>query len=76
MTFKKIQVTHVDKGDDKIVITKPTRSTSTGPITRTKAKSTIALSTKLTSEHTHFLKTTRKHDVYQPTITLTSLGAK
>ena len=76
MTSKKIQVTHVDKGDDKIVITKPTRCTSTSLITRSKAKSTIAPSTELTSEHTHLLKTTGKRDVYQPAITLTSLRAK
>ena len=64
MTFKKAQATHVDKGNDKIDITQLTYNTSMGTMTHSKAKSTIALSTKLESENTHLLKTMGTHDSY------------
>ena len=64
MTFKKAQATHVDKGDDKIVITQLTYNTSMDAMIHSKAKSTTALSTKLASENTPFLKTIGTHDSY------------
>ena len=73
---KKAQVAHVDKGNDNIIITQSTHSTSTCPMTCSKVKSTTVPSTKLASEHTHLLKTTGMHDSYQPVITLASLGSK
>lgn len=44
MTFKNTQVAHVNKGDDKIVITQATNSTSKSPMTSSKEKSTYVFS--------------------------------
>ena len=76
MTPKRNQVVHVNKGDDKIVITQSTHDVATGPMTRSKAKSISSLSTKQTSEFSCLLKPVRMHDEHQPLITLVSLGAK
>ena len=76
MTFKRTQVVHVNKGNDKIVIAQSTHDATTGPMTRSKAKSTSSLSTKRTSESACLLKSVRTHDEHQPLITLASLGAK
>ena len=75
MTYKKIETTYVNKGNDKIVIAQLTHNTSIGPITCVKAKS-IAPSAKLANEHTRLLKLTRTCDNYRSFITLASLGAK
>ena len=56
MASKKIQVVHVNKDNDKIVITQSTHNTTMGPMTRSKAKSISSPSTKQTSESTCLLK--------------------
>ena len=66
---------HVNKGNDKIVIAQSTHDATTGPMTRSKAKSTSSLLTKQTSESVCLLKLIRMHDEHQPLITLASLGA-
>ncbi|KAJ9698757.1 hypothetical protein PVL29_007694 [Vitis rotundifolia] len=76
MTPKRTQVVHINKGNDKIVIAQSTHDTATGPMTRSKAKSTSSLSTKQTSESACLLKSIRTHDKHQPLITLASLEAK
>ena len=76
MTPKRTQVVHVNKGNDKIIITQSTHNTATGLMTCSKAKSTSSLSTKQTSESTCLLKPVRTRDEHQPLITLVSLGAK
>ena len=76
MAPKKTQVVHVNKGNNKIVITQSTHDTATGPMTRSKAKSTSSVSTKQTSESACLLKQVRTCDEHQPLITLVSLGAK
>ena len=76
MTSKMSQVAHVNKRDDKIVITQVTHSTYTGLMTHRKAKLTTILSVKLASEHTRLLKTVGTHDSYQLVITLASLRVK
>ncbi|KAJ9705246.1 hypothetical protein PVL29_003351 [Vitis rotundifolia] len=76
MAPKRTQVVHVNKGNDKIIITQSTHDAATGPMTHSKAKSTSSLSTKHTSESTYLLKPVRTHDEHQPLITLASLGAK
>ena len=76
MAPKKTQVVHVNKGNDKIVITQSTHDTATGPMTHSKAKSTSSISTKQTSEFACLLKQVRTRDEHQPLITLVSLGAK
>ena len=43
VTSKKIKVVHVDKGNDKIVITPSAHNISIGPMTHSKVKSTSAL---------------------------------
>ena len=55
MTSKKIQVTHVDKGDDKIIITQQHVAPLQAPMTCSNMKSTNAPTTKLVSEHTRLL---------------------
>ena len=76
MTLKRTQVVHVNKVSDKIVIAQSTHDTATGPIPRSKAKSTSSISTKQTSESACLLKQVRTCDEHQPLITLVSLGAK
>ncbi|KAJ9702811.1 hypothetical protein PVL29_004514 [Vitis rotundifolia] len=76
MTPKRTQVVHVNKGNDKITIAQSTHDTATGPMTRSKAKSTSSISTKQTSESACLLKQVRTRDEHQPLITLVSLGAK
>ncbi|KAJ9678800.1 hypothetical protein PVL29_020866 [Vitis rotundifolia] len=76
MAPKRTQVVHVNKGNDKIVITQSTHDTATGPMTRSKAKSTSSISTKQISESACLLKQVRTHDEHQPFITLVSWGAK
>ena len=76
MAPKRTQVVHVNKGNDNIIIAQLTHDTSTGPMTRSKAKSTSSLSTKQTSESTCLLKPIRTHDAHQPFVSLASLGAK
>ncbi|KAJ9693708.1 hypothetical protein PVL29_009589 [Vitis rotundifolia] len=76
MTPKRIQVVHVNKGNDKSVIAQSTHDAATGPMTCSKAKSTSSLSTKQTSESACLLKLVRTHDEHQPLITLAFLGAK
>ena len=76
MAPKRTQVVHDNKGNDKIVIAQSTHDTATGPMTRSKAKSTSSLSTKQASESSCFPKPVRTHDEHQPLITLASLGAK
>ena len=76
MAPKRTQVVHVNKGNDNIIIAQLTHDTSTGPMTRSKAKSISSLSTKQTSESTCLLKSIRTHDAHQPFVTLASLGAK
>ena len=66
---------HVNKDNDKIIIAQSTHDTATGPMTRSKAKSTSSLSTKQTSESAYLLKQVRTRDGHQPLITLVSLGA-
>ena len=61
---KRTQVVQVNKGNDKIVITQSTHDAATGPMTRSKAKSTSSLSTKQTSESTCLLKLVRTRDEY------------
>ena len=73
---KRTRVVHVNKGNDKIVIVQLTHNTATGPMTRSKAKSTSSLSTKQTSESACLLKLVKTRDEHQPFITLVSLGAK
>ena len=46
MASKRTQVVHVNKGSDKIVIVQSTLNIATGPMTRSKTKSTSSLSTK------------------------------
>ena len=62
MASKRIQVVHVNKGSDKIVIAQSTHNTVMGPITRSKAKSTYSPSTKHISDSTCLLKPVRTHD--------------
>ena len=76
MTLKRTQVVHVNKVSDKIVIAQSTHDTATGPIPRSKAKSTSSISTKQISESTCLLKLVRMCDEHQPLITLVFLGAK
>ena len=76
MTPKRTQVVHVNKDNDKIIITQLTHDAATGPMTRSKAKSTSSLSTKQTSESACLIKLVRTRDEHQPLITLVSLGAK
>ena len=76
MTPKRTQVVHVNKGNDKIVIAQSTHDAATGPMTRSKAKSTFSLSTKQTSEFACLLKLVKTPDEHQPFITLVSLGVK
>ena len=71
---KRMQVVHDNKGNDKIVIAQSTYDAVTGPMTRSKAKSTFSLSTKQTSESTCLLKSVRMCDEHQPLITLVFLG--
>ena len=59
MTSKKIQIVHVNLANDKTVIAQSTHNTTTCPMTRKKAKSTIVPLTKLVSKHTHLLKFAR-----------------
>ena len=76
MTPKRTQVVHVNKGNDKIVIAQSTHDTTTGPMTRSKAKSTSSFSTKQTRESACLIKPVRMSNEHQPFITLASLGAK
>ena len=73
---KKTQVVYVNKGDNKIIITQVTCSTSTGPMTCSKAKSTTTPLAKLVSKHSHLIKLVRTHNTYQPLITLAFFGVK
>ena len=76
MAPKRTQVVHVNKGNDKIVIAQSTHDTTTGLMTRSKAKSTSSISTKQTSESARLLKQVKTRDEHQPLITLVSLGVK
>lgn len=46
MPSRKTQVTHINKCNDKIVITHSTHSTSTGPMNHSKAKTTPSIESK------------------------------
>ena len=76
MAPKRTQVVHVNKGNNKIVITQSTHDTATSPMTHSKAKSTSSILTKQTSESACLLNPVRTRDEHQPLITLVSLGAK
>ena len=76
MTSKRIQVVHVNKSSDKIVIAQSTHNTTMGPMTRSKAKWTFSPSTKQTCDFTYLLKLVRTHDEHQPCNTLAFLGTK
>lgn len=52
MTFRKIQVVQVKKGNDKIVITLLAYNDSTSPMIHSKAKTSITSLAKQASEHT------------------------
>ena len=76
MAPKRTQVVHDNKGNDKIIIAQSTHDTATGPMTRSKAKSTSSISIKQTSEYACLLKQVRTRNEHQPLITLVSLGTK
>ena len=76
MTSKRIQVVHVKKDSDKIVIAQLTHNTAMSHMNRSKAKSAFSPSTKQTSESTCLLKLVRTRDEHQPCITLASSGVK
>ena len=67
---------HINKDDDKIVITQSTHNTYTSLMTRSKTKSTTAPTTKLASEHTCLLKMVGTCDNYSPFITLAFFRVK
>lgn len=46
MPSRKTQVTHINRGNDKIVITHSTHSTSMGPMNHNKAKTTPSITSK------------------------------
>lgn len=46
MPSRKTQVTHINKGNDKIAITHLTHSTSTGPMNHSKVKTTPSIASK------------------------------
>lgn len=46
MPSRKTQVTHINKGNDKIAITHSTHSTSTGPMNHSKVKTTPSIASK------------------------------
>ena len=76
MTSKRIQVVHVNKSSDKIVIAQATHNTAMGPMTRSKVKWTSSPSIKQTCDFTCLLKPVRTHDEHQPCNTLAFLGTK
>ena len=76
ITSKRIQVMHLNKGSDKIVIVQSMHNTVTGLMTHNKAKLTSSLSRKQTSEFACSLKPVRTCDEHQPFINLASPGTK
>lgn len=46
MPSRKTQVTHINRGNDKIVITHSMHSTSTSPMNHSKAKTTLSIASK------------------------------
>lgn len=64
MTLKKTKVVHVNKGNDKIVITWLMHNSSMSPMTCRKIETTISTLVKQANGHTILLKLVETHDIY------------